>query len=89
MHVYGPFLLLLEADQLAVLTMHVVLTHLLGSSGVNMYPSEAGQAKLTDIAIVLGKVWSTACYVDACSRTDSKAEREHNSCNTLPCLAVT
>ena len=56
-HAYGPYLLLLDPDQLAVLTMHVILTNLLGQ---NHHQSrvEAGQARLTDVAIVLGKVRS-------------------------------
>ena len=61
-HAYGPYLLLLDPDQLAVLTMHVVLTHLLGQY---QNRAEAGQARLTDIAIVLGKVRgvsSLPCY---------------------------
>jgi hypothetical protein len=63
---YGPFMLLLDPEQMAVLTMHVVLARLLRARDPDRsyvperipggVITEAGQGKLTDIAYDVGKV---------------------------------
>jgi hypothetical protein len=55
--VYGPYLLLLEAEQLAVLTMHSVINSIVApeEAGGGAF-SSPGQARVTRLSLNLGKV---------------------------------
>ena len=56
--VYGPYLLLLEPEQLAVLTMHSAINSIVApeESGGGAF-SSPGQARVTRLALNIGKVW--------------------------------
>ena len=55
--VYGPYLLLLEPEQLAVLTMHSVINAIVASedAGGGAF-SSPGQARVTRLSLNIGKV---------------------------------
>lgn len=59
--VYGPYLLLLPADQLAVIVLHTVITALLNGQRVTQFSRRApkwlaGRHKMTQVAIEIGQV---------------------------------
>lgn len=54
--VYGPFLLLLEPQQLAVIAMHCTLHAIMELGGTNPEIVVPGQTRVTRLAVTIGRV---------------------------------